>query len=174
MIRPSPAPAYLLACPQAEPDIAIQTRSDRSPFCAVIGGFVRPVRTRRLQCREKSWSGAPRPMKTGTIVSPWRYEAATPKRVSIADSAMPYDLAPCQIGGFLRYFSGWSGYPSVNPGINVMCASALFRRCVQPGPNAFSAPVAGDGAWSWVDSRSALALRTASAPRINSAYRVSR
>jgi hypothetical protein len=43
MIRPNPAPAYLLACPQAEPDIAIQTRSDRSPRCAVIGGFVRPV-----------------------------------------------------------------------------------------------------------------------------------
>src|SRR5262249_35207362 len=56
--------------------------------------------------------GAPRPMKMGTIVSPWRYDAAA------AQAIRPDNLRGTSI---LRYaarpafsrFCGWSGYPSI-------------------------------------------------------------
>jgi polar amino acid transport system substrate-binding protein len=50
-------------------DIAIQTRSDRPPRCAVIGGSGRPSRTDRLRCREKSENGAPFGTKPRTCMS---------------------------------------------------------------------------------------------------------
>jgi hypothetical protein len=39
-----------------------------------------------------SCSGAPRPMKMGTIVSPWRYDTAA-RRAPIGKSARPLDFA---------------------------------------------------------------------------------
>ncbi|OCK57842.1 hypothetical protein LMTR3_01735 [Bradyrhizobium sp. LMTR 3] len=50
------------------------------------GGLMRHLRASRKRCREKSESGAPRPMKMGTIASPWCYAGA-------ANSLMMYAVA---------------------------------------------------------------------------------
>lgn len=60
----------------------------------------------------------------GTILSPWRYDAAA--RHPIGKSATPRDLALRLTGGRLPEIATWSAYPSIaavpiNPGIDVMC-----------------------------------------------------
>jgi hypothetical protein len=54
-------------------------------------------------------SGAPRPMKMGTIVSPWRYDAAARRALKSVNLRRPTILrcaASC-----LPDFAGWSRYP---------------------------------------------------------------
>jgi hypothetical protein len=64
-------------------------------------------------------------MKMGTIVSPWRYDAAVVHALQIGKSATLCDFSPRLVGGGLPDFAGWSGYPSIaafliNPGIDAM------------------------------------------------------
>jgi hypothetical protein len=78
---------------------------------------MRRLRASRKRCRRKSYNGAPRPMKMGTIVSPWRYDA-------IADDALrPTNL---RWPAIFRYVS-WAAVfrvsiagLSINLGIDVM------------------------------------------------------
>jgi hypothetical protein len=46
-------------------------------------------------------SGAPRPMKMGTIASPWRYDVAAPPRAPIGKSATHCDFALRLVAGRL-------------------------------------------------------------------------
>ena len=59
---------------------------------------------------KKYFYGAPRSMKMGTIVSPWHYDAASP-RAPIDKSAMASDLALRLMLGSVPDFARSSGYP---------------------------------------------------------------
>src|SRR5256885_1806676 len=64
-------------------------------------------------------------MKMGTIVSPWRYDAAAGRALRPHDPGYPAIFRYRLAGGGLSDFAGWSGYPTIaafltNPGIGAM------------------------------------------------------
>jgi hypothetical protein len=55
-------------------------------------------------------SGAPRSMKMGTTLSPWRDDAETHHALQSANLRRPAILRYTFIGGCLPDFAGWAGY----------------------------------------------------------------
>jgi hypothetical protein len=94
----------------------------------------------------KSFSGAPRSMKMGTIASPCPYDAAARRGAPIAKSATSCDFALRLRGGCLSDFARWSGYPSIaaltiDPEINVMGQGAVISKVIRSSRLRAGAPL---------------------------------